>query len=154
MVDYLLELLQPLESVDAARMFGAWGIRAGGIMIGLVAGETVYLKVDERTRPTFEAVGSVPFVFAMKDRSVTTSYWSVPDEAMDSSTAMSPWARLALDAALRKAAAKPVRKSSAQKSPRTSTQPASSAVASSASNGDSQQCEPSARSPSAAKRRR
>jgi len=115
MVDHLLELLQPLEGVDAARMFGAWGIRVGGIMIGLVAGETVYLKVDARTRPTFEAVGSVPFVFAMKDRSVTTSYWSVPDEAMDSSAAMLPWARLALDAALRKAAAKPVTRSSGPK---------------------------------------
>jgi DNA transformation protein len=33
------------------------------------------------------------------------SYWSIPDDAMDSSEAMAPWARLAKDAAGRKALA-------------------------------------------------
>jgi DNA transformation protein and related proteins len=152
-VDHLLELLAPLGEVEACRMFGGWGIRTGGLMIGLVTGEVAYLKADALTSSTFEAAGGAPFVFAMRARTVTTSYWSVPDEAMDAPAAMLPWARLALEAALRKAATKPVRKS-ARKSARRTAQPASSAVASAASDGDNQQCEPSARSPKAAKRRR
>src|SRR5688500_4420377 len=113
-VDYLLELLQPLDGVDARRMFGVWGIRVGGITIGLVADETLFLKADERTKPAFEAADGAPFEFEMKDRSVTTSYWSVPAGAMDSSAAMLPWARLGLAAALRKAAAKPSRRQAAR----------------------------------------
>jgi DNA transformation protein len=156
-VDYLLELLAPLGGVDARRMFGGWGLRAGGLMIGFVSGEVLYLKVDARTQAAFEAAGSAALVYAMKDRSLTMRYWSVPDEAMDSPEAMLPWARLALDAALRGAAAKPVRKSvrkSSDRSTGAAPQLDSSAVAPPARVGDSQQCEPSARRPSAVKRRR
>lgn len=110
LVEYLLELLAPLGSMQARRMFGGWGVYTDGIMIGLVAGEALHLKVDEQTRAAFEAVGGAPFVFDTKGKSVATSYWSLPDEALDSPEAMQPWARMALDAALRKAAAKPVRK--------------------------------------------
>ncbi|MBC7989535.1 MAG: TfoX/Sxy family protein [Luteimonas sp.] len=110
LVEYLLELLAPLGSMQARRMFGGWGVYADGVMIGLVAGEALHLKVDEQTRAAFEAGGGAPFVFDTKGKSVATSYWSLPDEALDSPEAMQPWARMALDAALRKAAAKPVRK--------------------------------------------
>jgi len=110
LVEYLLELLAPLGRVDARRMFGGWGVYADGIMIGLVAGEALHLKVDTQTRASFEAAGSAPFVYASKSKTITMSYWSLPDEALDSPEAMQPWAQLALDAALRKAAAKPVRK--------------------------------------------
>jgi DNA transformation protein len=110
LVEYLLELLAPLGSMQARRMFGGWGVYADGIMIGLVAGEALHLKADEQTRAVFEKAGGAPFVFDTKSKSVATSYWSLPDEALDSPDAMQPWARMALDAALRKAVAKPVRK--------------------------------------------
>ena len=82
------------------------------LMFGLVADETLYLKTDDATRAEFETAGSTPFVFESKSKgkTVTTSYWSVPAEAMDAPDAMRPWAQRALDAAHRKAVAKPKRK--------------------------------------------
>ena len=109
-IDYLTELLSSNGAVAARRMFGGWGVYLDGVIVGLVAGETLYLKADERTRARFEAVGSTPFVFDSRNARVTTSYWSAPHEAMDSQEAMRPWAQLALQAAWRKVALKPQRK--------------------------------------------
>ncbi len=109
-VDYLLELLSPLGETSARRMFGGWGIYVDGLMAGIVAEETFYLKTDTQTRAVFEKSGSAPFVFEGRGRIVETSYWSAPEEAMDAPDAMRPWAQLALDAARRKPAAKPKRK--------------------------------------------
>ncbi len=111
-IDYLAELLAPNGTVTARRMFGGWGIYLDAVMIGLVADEGLYLKADEQTRSRFEAAGSGPFAFDSKGKRITTSYWSAPDEAMDSPDAMRPWAQLALEAALRKPALKPSRKRS------------------------------------------
>ncbi len=109
-VDYLLELLAPLGATSARRMFGGWGVYVDGLMAGLVAEETFYLKTDAETRAIFEEAGSAPFMFEQRGRVVETSYWSAPEAAMDSPDAMRPWARRALDAARRKPAAKPKRK--------------------------------------------
>lgn len=109
-VDYLLELLSPFGAASARRMFGGWGLYVDGLMLGLVAEETFYLKTDAETRPAFEKAGSAPFVFEGRGRVVETSYWSAPEEAMDASDAMRPWAQLALDAARRKPTGKPKRK--------------------------------------------
>lgn len=109
-IAYLLELLSPLGAASARRMFGGWGIYVDGAMVGLAADETFYLKTDEQSRPAFEAAGSAPFVFESKNKTVSTSYWSAPEQAMDAPDAMRPWAQLALDAAVRKAAVKPTSK--------------------------------------------
>ncbi len=105
-VAYLLELLSPLGESSARRMFGGWGLYLDGTMIGLVAEETFYLKTDDQTRGAFEAAGAAPFVFEARKRTKTivTGYWSAPEQALDAPDAMRPWAQLALDAALRKAA--------------------------------------------------
>lgn len=108
-IAYLLELLSPLGTASARRMFGGWGIYVDGAMVGLAADDMFYLKTDEQTYSVFEAAGSAPFVFESKAKAktISTSYWSAPEQAMDAPEAMRPWAQLALQAALRKAAAKP-----------------------------------------------
>lgn len=113
-VEHLLELLAPLGEASARRMFGGWGAYVDGVIVGLVTGGTVYLKTDAQTRSSFEAAGSVPFTFNRGKREVETSYWSAPEAAMDSPTAMRPWARRALEAACRKTDAKPARRRSTQ----------------------------------------
>lgn len=101
-----LELLGSLGAVQARRMFGGWGLYAGDRMVALIAFDRLYLKVDDSTRDAFERAGGEPFVYAGAGRTSTMSYWTVPAEAMDAPTPMAPWARLALQAALRAAAAK------------------------------------------------
>jgi len=61
--------------------------------------------------PRFEAAGCEPFVYrrdAVAGQAVSMSYFSAPHEAMESPPLMQPWARLALAAALRARAAKPL----------------------------------------------
>jgi DNA transformation protein len=107
LVDHCLELLSSVGTPSAQRMFGGHGLRVDGLFIALVAFERLYLKADAQSRGPFAAAGCEPFVYAGKGKAVTLSYWTVPAQAMDSPEQMQPWARLALDAALRAAVAKP-----------------------------------------------
>ena len=105
-IDYVVELLGEQGSVTARRMFGGHGIYQDGLMFALVTGDVLYFKTDEETRPGFVAAGSRPFSYGNKRRGlVATSYWQAPDDAMDSPALMQPWARLGIEAALRKAIA-------------------------------------------------
>lgn len=106
LVDHCLELLAPLGAVRARRMFGGHGIYAGELFVGIIAFDRLYLKVDAQTAPRFDAAGCEPFVVEGQRRPVTLGYRSVPAEAMESPALMQPWARLALEAALRANAAK------------------------------------------------
>jgi DNA transformation protein and related proteins len=101
--------MAPLGAVRARRMFGGHGLYLDELFIALIASERLYLKVDDISRPAFERAGCEPFVYSRRDSgAVTLGYWSAPDEALDSPTAMQPWARLALASALRaKANARP-----------------------------------------------
>lgn len=103
-LDYLRELLGDDGQVDLRPMFGGQGVYRAGTIVGIVLDETLYLKVDDVTRPRFEVAGCAPCVYDMKGRALTMSYWSVPAEAMDSPQAMRPWMDLAHAAALRKPA--------------------------------------------------
>lgn len=96
------DLLAALGPLAIKRMFGGAGVYVDGMMFGLLAGETLYLKVDDINQPEFEAAGSGPFVFEMKDgRSAALRYWRLPDTAADDQEEATRWARLAIDAALR-----------------------------------------------------
>ena len=72
------------------------------IFLALIAYERLYLKADAQTpaRPSRPRAAS-PSSTAPPTRSVSLGYWSAPAEALDSPALMQPWARLALQAALR-----------------------------------------------------
>lgn len=117
-VEYTLELLEPLGPVQARAMFGGWGLYQGGRMFGLIIDDRLYLKTDEATRPDFESSGGEPFVYdAGKGRKpVTMSYWTPPPDASDDAHALLPWARRAVDAALRAAQKQKQKKPTVKKS--------------------------------------
>jgi DNA transformation protein len=100
-VDYLMELLDDFGSVTAKRMFGGYGIFRDGLMFGLVTDSTLYLKVDQKNQPDFEAQSLSPFIYMKKDRPVAMSYYQAPSEALDNVDAMHTWAESAFQAALR-----------------------------------------------------
>ena len=103
-IEYLQELLDPLGIISNKKMFGGHGVYCNGVIVGLVIDETLYLKVDEQSSEFFSKEGCEPFVYQSKAKQVAMSYWSVPDEAMESCEQMQPWAKLAYAAAQRKAA--------------------------------------------------
>ncbi|MGD9831253.1 MAG: TfoX/Sxy family protein [Piscinibacter sp.] len=100
------ELLAPLGAVRSRRMFGGHGFYVDDLFVALIAFGRLYLKADDRSRARFEAAGCEPFVYDGKGRPVTMSYFTAPEDAMESPALMQPWARLALEAAVRARAAK------------------------------------------------
>ncbi|CAN5482230.1 hypothetical protein BH11PSE9_BH11PSE9_23560 [soil metagenome] len=128
LLDHCLELLARIGAVRSRRMFGGHGIYVDGIFIALIASERLYLKADAQTRPHFEEAGCQPFTYERDGRPASLNYLTAPDEAMESQVAMRPWARLALEAALRARAAKPAAPRPARKAkPRKTSAKASTA---------------------------
>ena len=101
-LEHLRDLFSDFGEIEARPMFGGHGVYHAGAIIGVVIDDALYLKTDAQTRPAFEAAGCAPFVYAMQGREIAMSYWSLPDEAMDSPQAMRIWAQRAYEAALRK----------------------------------------------------
>lgn len=83
-------------------MFGGHGFYVDDIFLAVAGDDRLYLKVDDQTRPKFEAAGCEPFRFEGKEGyKVVLGFWTVPEEALESPMLMQPWARLAMEAALR-----------------------------------------------------
>jgi DNA transformation protein len=108
-IELLRDALGGLGPVSVRRMFGGAGVYADGVMFGLVADDTLYLKADEETRRAFEDEGLEPFVYVGRGKTIAMSYWSIPERLLDDPEEMLHWARIALGVARRAAAAKPRR---------------------------------------------
>lgn len=116
------ELLAPLGPVRSRSMFGGYGLYVDDIFLALIAFDRLYLKVDDATRERFIAAGCEPFSYEMRSgRTAELGYMTAPEEAMESPVLMRPWARLALEAALRarQAAAKRPKPGKAARPPQT-----------------------------------
>ena len=83
-LDYLHDLFSAFAPVTTRAMFGGHGVYRDGVIIAIVIDEAIYLKVDDATRAAVEAAGSAPFVYEAKGKRVPMSYWSVPEDALDS----------------------------------------------------------------------
>ena len=99
--DFVLEQLEPLGGVGARRMFGGVGLFRDGLMFGLIAADTLYLKVDDETRGDYQAAGAGPFLYTRKGREIALSYYEAPAEMFDDPDVLSAWARRACEAAMR-----------------------------------------------------
>ena len=96
-----------LGPTRARRMFGGVGIYLDEHFVALIADEVLYLKADVMAQPVFQAAGCQPFAYGTQaGRRTVMAYWSAPEAAMESPSQMRPWATLALDSALRAAAAR------------------------------------------------
>jgi DNA transformation protein len=105
-VAHALDLLAGLGPVSARPMFGGHGLYFAGLMFALLDDDELFLKADEVARPRFEAAGCRQWIYPSAKGPMPGGYWRPPDEAHEEAEAMLPWARLAAEAAERKAAAK------------------------------------------------
>ena len=55
------DLFDDFGPVSLRRLFSGEGIYSGGIIIGIVIDDRIYLKTSEATRPAFTAEGCKPF---------------------------------------------------------------------------------------------
>jgi DNA transformation protein len=88
-------------------MFGGCGLYVDDLFVALLTDDCLYLKTDAQTRASFEGAGCTPFVYRSRGRDVALSYYTVPDDAMESPMQMQEWARRALAAAVRARAPEP-----------------------------------------------
>ena len=100
-VEYLKEVFVHFGSIQARKMFGGYGIYHKGVMFGLVADDTLYLKADDETAKDFEEKGLGPFEYDKGDKVVKMSYYLAPDEILDDPTEAASWARRSYEVALR-----------------------------------------------------
>jgi len=103
--EYCCELLSSVGPCRAKRMFGGFGISTDGLTIAIVAnlgsGERLWLKANEETRRRFEEAGGERFTYLVKGAAKSINFYTVPEEALESPQLMAPWARQALDCALK-----------------------------------------------------
>ena len=109
--DFVLELFEGLGPLRIRRMFGGAGIYAGEVMFGLIDDETIYLKTDEALKAELAAEGSAGWVYSRAPgKWEETSYWRLPEAALDDPDEAVAWARKSLAVAQAKAAQKKPRK--------------------------------------------
>ncbi len=95
---FAVDLFSGLGPVKARRMFGGAGLYVGEVMFGLIYDELIFLKADEALKLDFAAAGSRPWTYTRRTGPTAgvpqaTSYWSLPEPAMDDPGDACAWAR-------------------------------------------------------------
>jgi DNA transformation protein len=112
---FAVDLFTDMGPVEARRMFGGAGLYAGGVMFGLIDDDIIFLKVDERLRADLAAAGARSWIYTERKGPNAgipqeTSYWSLPESALDDPEEACAWGRRSLAVAQALKAAKPVRR--------------------------------------------
>lgn len=85
--------------VQIRKMFGGAGISLEGVTFGMVIDDTIYLKVNASNIADFEDLGMRPFSYEGKGKTITMSYYQLPDDIISDIEDLRPWAEKALKAA-------------------------------------------------------
>jgi DNA transformation protein len=106
------QLSRAMPRIRARPMFGGVGIYSGEIFFALIADDTVYFKVDDSTRPDFEACGMGPFR-PFGDDGGTMKYYQLPEDLLEDPDALRPWAEKAVSIARQHKTRRPSRRNGA-----------------------------------------
>lgn len=98
--EFVLEQLGRVAPVTSRAMFGGVGIYSNGFFFALIAGDAVYLKVDDTNRPDFEAAGMGPFY--PFDGGKAMQYYELSADLLEDADRLRPWIENAIDVARRK----------------------------------------------------
>ena len=109
--DFIVEQLEQVApDIRAKRMFGAVGIYSGDDFFAVIDSDRLYFKVDDQTRPRFEAEGMTPAEIVSNGEVVKLNYWEVPLGALEAPDELRSWVKDALGVARRAATRKRRRK--------------------------------------------
>ena len=99
-VSHVRELLSSIGELSDGKFFGGHALKHQGKQFAMIMGNTLYLRVNDETRPEYLLKGSKPFSYLTKARRVDVrTYFSVPDELLESKDALLAWSREAILAA-------------------------------------------------------
>jgi DNA transformation protein len=112
--DLALEIagrIDGLGQLQVSRFFGGAALVRDGIQFAFVIKGSLYLRVDDRSRPVFEASGSMPFSYAGRSKTVdVASYYEAPGHLFDDPVELGQWAAEAWRAALDARCHRPARR--------------------------------------------
>ena len=100
-LDYILEQLEPMGDVVRKRLFGGSALSKNGYTFALAFEGTIYFKVDDSNRADYEALGSKPFTYEKKGKTITISNWEVPADIIEDQERLLEWADKAYEVAVR-----------------------------------------------------
>jgi DNA transformation protein and related proteins len=106
--DFVLDRLADAghRAATARAMFGGYGLYAEAKIFGVMDDDVVFFRVDDDSRPAFEAAGARPFA-PIPGQKPMMSYWEVPSEVLEDSAQLAAWATRAILAAERARAKRP-----------------------------------------------
>jgi DNA transformation protein and related proteins len=99
-VSHVRELLSSAGDLSDGKFFGGHALKHRGRQFAMIMGNTLYLRVNDETRPEFVAKGSKPFSYLTKARRVEVrTDFAAPDELLESKEALLAWTRKAIHTA-------------------------------------------------------
>ena len=98
---YVLDQLAELGGVSSKRMFGGAGLYSEEFFFGLIADDTLYLRVDDSNRNDYAARSMQPFRPYANRPQLSMSYYEVPPEVLESTVELGAWARRSVEVARR-----------------------------------------------------
>jgi DNA transformation protein len=98
-LEFVLEQLGRVAPVTSRAMFGARGVYSNGFFFAVLDNDTLYLKVDDTTRPDYEAAGMGPF--RPFEGAASMQYYELPADLLEDADRLRPWVDAAIDVARR-----------------------------------------------------
>ena len=105
LLEFVLDQLDRIDQVAARSMFGGIGLYADAVFFAIIHRDTLYFKVDDKTRAAYQRAGMTPFK-PFTNRPMTLQYYEVPARVLEDREALTRWARRAIAAAERNAGPK------------------------------------------------
>ena len=97
-IEFIVEQLERLGPIRPRRMFGGMGLYLDDMMFGVIFGEELYFKVDDRNRADYENEGMGPFTYEMSNgKTGSLNYYEVPERLYDDGDELVEWARKSVD---------------------------------------------------------
>jgi len=92
---FVLDQLEELGDVTPRSMFGGVGLYHRGEFFGILARDTLYLKVGDSNLADYECAGMKPFR-PYPNRAGKMRYYSVPLEVLENAAELAAWAGKAI----------------------------------------------------------
>jgi DNA transformation protein and related proteins len=92
---FVLDQLAEVGDVTPKSMFGGVGLYHRGVFFGIIARDTLYLKVGDANRADYARAKMRPFK-PYADRAGTMRYHAVPLGVLESALELAEWARKAI----------------------------------------------------------
>jgi DNA transformation protein len=98
---YVLDQLAALGGVGSRSMFGGVGLYCDELFFGLIADDTLYLRVDDANRGDYTARSMQPFRPYADRAQLSMSYYEAPAEVLENAAELIAWARRSVEVAMR-----------------------------------------------------